>query len=70
MLQKKYETFFTIKLQGDTEHAVDRDEKLFDIDKNRRKLARINEPLTAKGLYENFDAKDFLKVIRGPFYKL
>lgn len=70
MLQKKYESFFTIKLQGDSEMAVERDEKIFEVERNRRKLTRIIEPLTSKGLQENFDAKDFLKVIRGPFYKL
>lgn len=70
MLQKKYESFFTIKLQGDSETAVERDEKTFEVERNRRKLTRIIEPLTSKGLQENFDAKDFLKVIRGPFYKL
>lgn len=70
MLQKKYESFFTIKLQGDTEVAVERDEKIFELERNRRKLTRINELLTSKGLFETFDAKDFLKVIKGPFYKL
>lgn len=50
--------------------AVERDEKTYELEKNRRKLARIAEPLTSKGLAENFDPKDFLKVIRGPFYKL
>lgn len=29
MLQKKYETFFTIKLQGDSDAAIDRDNKIF-----------------------------------------
>ena len=70
MLQKKYESFFTIKLQGDTEVAVERDEKIFELERNRRKLTRINELLTSKCLFETFDAKDFLKVIKGPFYKL
>lgn len=70
MLQKKYESFFTIKLQGDTELAKERDEKIFELERNRRQLTRIVEPLTSKGLAENFDAKDFLKVIKGPFYKL
>ena len=70
MLQKKYESFFTIKLQGDTASAVERDDKIFELERNRRKLTRIIEPLTSKGLTENFEAKDFLKVIKGPFYKL
>jgi hypothetical protein len=70
MLQKKYESFFTIKLQGDAATAVERDEKIFELERNRRKLTRIIEPLTSKGLAENFDSKDFLKVIKGPFYKL
>jgi len=70
MLQKKYESFFTIKLQGDSETAVERDEETFKQEKDRRKTTRKNEQLTSKGLSENFDSKDFLKVIRGPFYKL
>jgi hypothetical protein len=70
MLQKKYESFFTIKLQGDAESAVERDEETFKQEKDRRKMTRKSEQLTSKGLFENFDSKDFLKVIRGPFYKL
>ena len=70
MLQKKYESFFTIKLQGDAPNAVQRDEKLFELERNRRRLTRIDEPLTSKGLSESFESKDFLKVIKGPFYKL
>lgn len=70
MLQKKYESFFTIKLQGDSETAVERDEELFKHERERRKLSRKDEALTSKGLWEEFDSKDFLKVIRGPFYKL
>jgi len=70
MLQKKYESFFTIKLQGDTETAVERDEQTFREERERRKKSRKADPLTSKGLWETFDSKDFLKVIRGPFYKL
>jgi hypothetical protein len=34
-------------------------------------LARIVEPLTSKGLTENFEIKEeFLKTFKGPFYKL
>lgn len=33
-------------------------------------MARKVEKLKAKGLWETFDSKDFLKIIRGPFYKL
>jgi len=70
MLQKKYESFFTVKLQGDSETAVERDEEIFKNERERRKLARKAEKLKAKGLWETFDSKDFLKVIKGPFYKL
>jgi len=70
MLQKKYESFFTVKLQGDSETAVERDEEIFKNERERRKAARKAEKLKAKGLWETFDSKDFLKVIKGPFYKL
>ena len=48
MLQKKYESFFTIKLQGDSEIATERDRLIFDEEHFRRKNARINDKLTAK----------------------
>lgn len=70
MLQKKYESFFTIKLQGDSDIATERDRQIFDAEQLRRKNARINEKLNAKQLTENFECKDYLKDIRGPFYKL
>jgi hypothetical protein len=70
MLQKKYESFFTIKLQGDSEAAVERDEETFKQERERRKLSRKDDALTGKGLWENFDGKEYLKIIRGPFYKL
>lgn len=70
MLQKKYESFFTIKLQGDSEAAVERDEETFKKERERKKDARKVDALTGKGLWENFDGKEYLKVIRGPFYKL
>jgi tRNA uridine 5-carbamoylmethylation protein Kti12 len=70
MLQKKYETFFTIKLQGDEEEAVERDEKVFQLERNRKRTTKIVESLTSKGLQENYEERSFLKLMKGPFYKL
>lgn len=50
MLQKKYETFFTIKLQGDEEHCIIRDDKIYELEKNRKRTARDPGSLSAKGL--------------------
>jgi hypothetical protein len=41
MLQKKYETFFTIKLQGDSTSAIERDNKIYELERNRKGTARI-----------------------------
>ena len=71
MLQKKYETFFTIKLQGDSDQAIERDNKVFELERNRKGSARINERITAKAFQEKFEESNaFLKSFRGPFYKL
>jgi hypothetical protein len=74
MLQKKFESFFTVKLQGDSEAAIRRDETIFELERNKRKSARIYESLTSKNIKEAFDVeigkRDFLRMIRGPFWKL
>lgn len=45
MLQKKYESFFTVKLQGDSEAATQRDDSIFELERNKRKASRIYESL-------------------------
>jgi hypothetical protein len=70
MLQKKFETLFTIKLQGDAESAVERDNKIFSSERHRLKHAKLTESLIGKQLEETFDQKEFLQSIEGPFYRL
>lgn len=70
MLQKKFETLFTVKLQGDEEYATARDNKVYDIEKARKRNARIREAITSKGMAETHEGKDFLRLMRGPFYQL
>lgn len=70
MLQKKHESFFTMKLQGDVPSAEQRDKQISEEERRRKKNARNFDHLIQKGLWETFDSKDYLKIIRGPFYKL
>jgi hypothetical protein len=70
MLQKKFETLFTIKLQGDVESAVERDNKIYSNERHRLKHAKLTESLTGKQLEETFDQKEFLQSTEGPFYRL
>lgn len=50
MLQKKYETFFTVKLQGDSKEAIERDNKIYSLERNRKGAAYINEKLSSKAI--------------------
>ncbi len=70
MLQKKFETLFTVKLQGDEDHAVERDTKIFELERHRIKHAKLPDTLVGKALEETFDGKEFLQMIEGPFYRL
>jgi hypothetical protein len=41
MLQKKFETLFTVKLQGDEDAAVERDNKVYELERHRLKHAKL-----------------------------
>ena len=70
MLSRKFETFFTIKLQGDTEKGVERDNMVLNSERARMKQARSRESIVAKLMEETFDEVPFMKNIGGPFYQL
>jgi hypothetical protein len=70
MLHKKFEAFFTVKLQGDTEKAVERDTAVWQAEKYRKQNAAIRETIVGKLMEETFDDIPFLKTIKGPFYQL
>jgi hypothetical protein len=40
------------------------------LERHRIKNAKLPESLVAKALEENFDQKEFLQLIDGPFYRL
>lgn len=59
-----------MKLQGDEESAVERDNKVFGLERHRKKFAAISGSLSSKVTEENFFDNNFLRCTSGPFYKL
>lgn len=57
---------------SDKQSAIDkqRDEKTYTFEEGRKSNARGKDSLTTKNLTENFDEKNYLKVMRGPFYSM
>lgn len=70
MLVKKFETFFTYRLQEDDEVVLQKAEKTYELEKQRKAAARIVESLADKQLKETYDDKNDLKLMKGPFYNL
>lgn len=68
MLVKKFETFFTYRLQNDDEVVKQKAEKTYEIEKQRKLQSRLHESLPDKQLKETFDEKNDLKLMKGPFY--
>ena len=71
MMSFKFQFFWTEKIT-DKQSAVDkqRDEKTYEAEKQRKKAAELKDSLTSKNLTENFDEKNYLKLMKGPFYNL
>lgn len=55
MLVKKFETFFTFKAQ-DQENGAFEDDKVFDIEVQRKTMARLHEKLKTKGITDHFSS--------------
>ena len=45
-----------------------RDDKFFQSEKERHTQVRLTDNLVAKGLHETYDEKNYLKLMKGPFY--
>ena len=70
MLVKKFETFFTAKMTQEEPLDKQRNAKLFEKESKRKADAVAMDSLTAKGLAESYDEQNFLKNMKGPFYRL
>ena len=70
MIQKKFETIFTKKLQGDDSAFTLRDDLVYTEELTRKMMQNLSEPLVNKGLTENFEDKTFIRNLQGPFYQL
>jgi len=71
MLSYKFQTFWTQKVsEKQTPEEKQRDEKTFEAEQTRKTAALFKESLTSKNLTENFDEKNYLKLMRGPFYAM
>jgi len=71
MLSYKFQAFWTQKVsekQSPDEKA--RDEKTYETEKTRKTASLFKDNLVSKNLTENFDEKNYLKLMRGPFYSL
>lgn len=66
MLARKFESFFTVKLQGDTEKGIERDNLVYNVERERMK--KVRSRVVAKHMEETFDEESFMKNIGGPFY--
>ena len=71
MLSFKFQTFWTAKISEKQDPLEkQRDEKTFESEKQRKVAAQLKDNLTSKNLTETFDEKNYLKLMRGPFYNL
>ena len=71
MLSYKFQTFWTNKISS-KQSALEkqRDAKTYEYEKQRKTAALLKDSLTSKNLTENFDEKNYLKLMRGPFYNM
>ena len=71
MLSYKFQTFWTNKIsEKQTAEEKQRDEKTYESEQTRKTAALYKDKITSKNLTENFDEKNYLKLMRGPFYSL
>jgi len=70
MLVKKFETFFTNRLQQEDPSMAERSEKIYQAESQRKQLAQMIEPLEKKDLVENYEEKSFMRDNKGPFFNL
>ena len=70
MLVKKFETFFTNRLQQEDPAMAERSEKIYNSEIKRKDKVNQIETLVRKELTETFDEAPFMKVMKGPFYEL
>lgn len=70
MLVKKFETFFTNRLQQEDPSMAERSEKIYQSEAQRKQFAQLSESLDKKDLYENYEEKNFMRDNKGPFYSL
>ena len=71
MMSFKFQTYWTNKISDKQEpYEKQRDEKTYESEKQRKQAALLKDSLTSKNLTENFDEKNYLKLMRGPFYNM
>ena len=71
MLSFKFQMFWTAKVSGkQNAQEKQRDEKIFESEQQRKTAALLKDSLTSKNLTEKFNEKNYLKLMRGPFYNL
>lgn len=71
MMSFKFQTYWTNKI-SDKQEPIEkqRDEKTYEQETQRKQAALLKDSLTSKNLTENFDEKNYLKLMRGPFYNM
>lgn len=71
MLSYKFQTFWTAKISEKQDPLEkQRDDKTYEQELQRKTAALLKDSLTSKNLTENFDEKNYLKLMRGPYYNM
>ena len=71
MLSYKFQAFWTQKISDkQSPDEKMRDEKTYESEQTRKTAALFKDNLVSKNLTENFDEKNYLKLMRGPFYSM
>lgn len=69
MLNKKFEGMYTEALNQDDGDKT-RVTELVSREEARRAKAKISDSFNQKGVYQTYDEKNIIKMIKGPFYQL
>lgn len=69
MLNKKFEGMYTEALNAD-ESDKTRINDVVSREETRRAKAKVADSFNQKGVYQTYDEKNIIKMLKGPFYQL
>jgi hypothetical protein len=69
MLNKKFEGMYTEALNSD-ESDKTRINDVVAREETRRAKAKVADSFNQKGVYQTYDEKNIIKMLKGPFYQL